>query len=648
MTVVVLLPRFFCPTGYRYAGYSIGHKESFCRRFFYCFFSAVWSYSGVCCREYVIFCRKEIWDEGGNVLKKLHTYIWEHKWGYLLAVSSLLIAVSLDLMSPQFTKHIVDDVIVGGDIPKLKWLLLGILGIGVGRCIFQYVKEYMFDYLGSTIASDMRKNLFRHIQSLSAEFFDRTGTGELMARVKEDVDKIWDGISFVSMLLIEVTVHTIIILFWMYRLDWRLALIPTLSMGVCGAIAIVMEKKLGAVYEAISEENAALNTVAEENLAGVRTVKAFAREKYEIGKFLSHNRRYYDLNMQQSKVFVKYDPYFSLVTKVLPLITVMSGGYFVIHREMTLGSLSAFLEYSNNIVWPMEMLGWLTNSASSAIASNRKIQKIYQEKPAVTEKARPVTKEQIAGKIEFSNVSFHKADGYEILKDVNFTVMPGKTVGIMGATGAGKSSIVYLLQRLYDVTGGSVKVDDTDVRDLSLKQLRSSISVVMQDVFLFSDSISENVKLGKRDSIDPEAVRKAAADARANSFIERMDQKYDTVIGERGVGLSGGQKQRISIARALAKKNPILVLDDSTSALDMETEHLIQETLETLKDTTKIIIAHRISAVKKADEIIVLDAGQVKERGTHESLIAQKGLYYETYLAQYGDILKAESERKEA
>lgn len=562
-------------------------------------------------------------------MKKLHTYIWEHKWGYLLAVSSLLIAVSLDLMSPQFTKHIVDDVIVGGDIPKLKWLLLGILGIGVGRCIFQYVKEYMFDYLGSTIASDMRKNLFRHIQSLSAEFFDRTGTGELMARVKEDVDKIWDGISFVSMLLIEVTVHTIIILFWMYRLDWRLALIPTLSMGVCGAIAIVMEKKLGAVYEAISEENAALNTVAEENLAGVRTVKAFAREKYEIGKFLSHNKRYYDLNMQQSKVFVKYDPYFSLVTKVLPLITVMSGGYFVIHGEMTLGSLSAFLEYSNNIVWPMEMLGWLTNSASSAIASNRKIQKIYQEKPAVTEKARPVTKEQIAGKIEFSNVSFHKADGYEILKDVNFTVMPGKTVGIMGATGAGKSSIVYLLQRLYDVTGGSVKVDDTDVRDLSLKQLRSSISVVMQDVFLFSDSISENVKLGKRDSIDPETVRKAAADARANSFIERMDQKYDTVIGERGVGLSGGQKQRISIARVFLKNPPILLLDEATSALDNESEILVGQSLDKLaKGRTTLTIAHRLTTIKNADRILVLGKSGIEEEGRHEELLAKKGIYY--------------------
>ncbi len=640
MTAVVSLPRFFIAVRCHYAGHWQQMKDPSAADFFVTFKRLL---PGA---RY--FLQKKIQDEGGNVLKKLHTYIWEHKWGYLFAVASLLIAVCLDLMSPQFTKHIVDDVIVGGDIPKLKWLLLGILGIGVGRCVFQYAKEYTFDYLGSTIASDMRKNLFRHIQSLSAEFFDRTGTGELMARVKEDVDKIWDGISFVSMLLIEVTVHTVIILFCMYRLNWKLALIPTLSMAVCGVIAVVMERKLGAVYEAISEENAKLNTVAEENLAGVRTVKAFAREKYEIGKFLSHNKRYYDLNMQQSKVFVKYDPYFSLVTKVLPLITVMSGGYFVIHGEMTLGSLSAFLEYSNNIVWPMEMLGWLTNSASSAIASNKKIGKIYQEKPAVVEKSQPVTKEKIAGKIEFSHVSFHKADGYEILKDVDFTVSPGKTIGIMGATGAGKSSIVYLLQRLYDATGGSVKVDDMDVRDMSLKQLRSSISVVMQDVFLFSDSISENVKLGKRDSIDPETVRKAAADARANSFIERMDRQYDTIIGERGVGLSGGQKQRISIARALAKKNPILVLDDSTSALDMETEHLIQETLETLNDTTKIIIAHRISAVKHADEIIVLDAGQVKERGTHEDLLAKKGLYYETYLAQYGDILKAESERKEA
>lgn len=581
-------------------------------------------------------------------MKKLRTYIWEHKWGYLFAVMSMLIAVCLDLLSPQFTKHIVDDVIVGGNIAKLKGLLIGIFLIGLGRCIFQYTKEYTFDRLSIEIASDMRRRLFDHIQSLSAEFFDRMSTGELMARVKEDIDRIWDGIGFVSMLLMEVCVHTIIILFCMYHLNWKLALIPTASMLICGTIAIVMEQKLGVVYEAISEENANLNTVAEENLAGVRTVKAFAREKYEIGKFLSHNQRYYELNMKQSKIFVTYHPYFTLVTKLLPLVMVMLGGYFVIYGKMTLGELSAFIEYSMNIVWPMEMLGWLTNSASSAIASNRKIQKIYEEKPAVVEKEHPVEKEQIKGKVEFNHVSFHKADGYEILHDVNFTVEPGKTIGIMGATGAGKSSIIYLLQRLYDATDGCVKVDDVDVRDMSLKQLRGSISMVMQDVFLFSDSINENVKLGKRDIIDMETVKQAAQDARASSFIEKMEHQYDTIIGERGVGLSGGQKQRISIARALAKKNPILVLDDSTSALDMETEHLIQETLEKLQNTTKIIIAHRISAVKNADEIIVLDSGSIKERGTHESLLEKKGLYYQTYLAQYGDILAQQEERKEA
>lgn len=581
-------------------------------------------------------------------MKKLHKYILEHKWNYLLAIVAMLIAVGLDLSAPQFTKHIVDDVIVGGDIAKLKFLLLGILSIGVGRCIFQYIKEYSFDYLGSTIASNMRKDLFLYIQGLSADFFDRTNTGELMARVKEDIDRIWEGISYVSMLLIEITVHTIIILFAMYRLNWLLALIPTIAMIICGFIALKMERKLGAVYEAISEENATLNTVAEENLAGVRTVKAFAREKYEISKFLSHNKRYYDLNMQQSKVFVKYYPYFSVITKLLPLLTIMFGGYFVIHGSMTLGALSAFLEYSMNIVWPMEMLGWLTNNASSAIASNKKIKKIYDERPSIREKEDPCNKEKIEGKIEFSNVSFHKADGYEILKGIDFTVEPGKTIGIMGATGAGKSSIIYLLQRLYDVTGGSIKIDDTDVRDMSIKQLRSSISVVMQDVFLFSDSISENVKLGKRSMIDFETVKQAAADAKANGFIERMDRQYDTVIGERGVGLSGGQKQRISIARALAKKNPILVFDDSTSALDMETESLIEETLEKLSNTTKIIIAHRISAVKNADEIIIMDSGSIKERGTHESLLAQKGLYYETYLAQYGDRIILEESREGA
>lgn len=569
-------------------------------------------------------------------MKKLSSYIWEHKFAYLLAICSLLISVSLDMLSPQLTRHIVDDVITGGEIHKLKYLLAGILCIGIGRCIFQYTKEYTFDVAGAKIMGEMRKNLFDHIQSLSADFFDRTGTGELMSRIKDDIDRIWDGLTFVGMLMIEVVVHTSIVLFCMYSLSWKLAIIPTICMALSALIAIVMENKLGAVYESISEENAQLNTVAEENLAGVRTVKAFAREKYEISKFLSHNKRYYDLNMQQSKVFVKYSPYISLITKLLPLSVLVSGGMLVMQGEITLGTLTAFIEYSMNIVWPMEMLGWLTNSLSSAIASNKKLKAIYREVPSVKNPDEPVILSEVKGKIEFANVSFHKADGYEILHDISFTIEPGKTLGIMGATGAGKSSLIYLLQRLYDVTDGAIYLDDVDIRKLSLKQLRSAVSLVMQDVFLFSDTITENVKLGKKALISDKAVQKAAKAAQAKGFIERMDKQYETVIGERGVGLSGGQKQRITIARALAKKDPILVFDDSTSALDMETEQQIQETLDKLAGTTKIIIGHRISALCRADEIIILENGSIKERGTHQSLLAQKGLYYQTYQAQYG------------
>ena len=554
-------------------------------------------------------------------MKKLSAYIWKNKLRYILAIGSMILAVSLDLMSPQLTKHIIDDVIVGGQIGKLKYLLAGILAIGVGRAVFQYIKEYTFDCLGSDIASSMRKDLFIHTQKLSQDFFDRTDTGELMSRIK----------------LIEVVIHTSIVLFCMYTTNVKLAIIPTVAMIFCGCIALIMERKLGAVYEEISEENAELNTVAEENLAGVRTVKAFAREKYEIEKFLNHNNRYYELNMKQSKVFVKYYPYFSVVTKILPLLTLLAGGKIVIDGRMSLGQLAAMVEYSNNIVWPMEMLGWLTNSFSSAIASNRKLKKIYNEVPTIKEKENPIILDEVKGKITFDHVAYGK-EGKHILRDVSFEVQPGETLGIMGETGSGKSTIINLMSRFYDADKGKICLDDVDIRDMKLSQVRESISQVMQDVFLFSDTIAENIKLGKKDYISEEEVEIASNNAQVSEFATKMKNKYNTVIGERGVGLSGGQKQRISIARAFAKKNPILILDDSTSALDMETEQQIQEALRKLDGVTKVIIAHRISAVKNADEIIILKDGIIAERGKHQQLLEKHGLYYETYQSQYGDV----------
>ncbi len=569
-------------------------------------------------------------------MKKIRTYLWEHKLAFGLAILAMIISISLDMLSPKLTQSMIDDVLLGGHMDLLTPLLLAYAGVGVGRFIFQYVKEYTFDLTGSKIAAQIRRAVFCHVQSLSTEFFNRTGTGELMSRIKDDVDHIWDGLTYVGMLMIEVIIHTSIVLFCMYSLNWKLAILPTIGMAASAAIAIYMEHRLDSVYESISEENATLNTVAEENLAGVRTVKAFAREKYEIGKFLSHNQRYYELNMEQSNIFVKYHPYISLISKILPISVLLFGGVQVMQGEFTLGELSAFFAYSNNIVWPMEMLGWLTNSLSYAVASNRRIQKLYGEKPAVKDPETPVVLSSVKGQITFEHVSFHKADQHEILHDISFTVKPGKTVGIMGTTGAGKSSLIYLLQRLYDVTDGAIYLDGVNIKDLSLHQLRGAMSFVMQDVFLFSDTILENVKLGKKDTLTLSSIKEASRRAQASSFIEKMENQYDTVIGERGIGLSGGQKQRITIARALARKAPVLVLDDSTSALDMETEQCIHDTLRELKDTTKIIIGHRISAVCHADEILILENGQIVERGTHDELLAKKGHYYQTFVAQYG------------
>ncbi len=568
-------------------------------------------------------------------MRRIRVYIGKNWYLYLFAISCMICAIVLDMLYPKITQSIVDDVILNGRQQLLTKLLAGIVLVGIGRSVCGYLKEFLFDVLASKIASLLRKDLFGHIQTLSAGYFDNANTGELMARVKDDVDKIWNALGFVGMLTIEVTIHVSFVLYCMFQLSYQLALIPLAAMAICGITAVIMERRLDGVYEEISEENAALTTVAEENLAGVRTVKAFVREKHEIAKFLSHNERYYELNITQSKIMVRYYPYFQFIGKALPVFMAVLGGSFVIKNRLTLGALVAFIEYSRNCTWPMEMMGWLTNDLSAAVASYKKLQKIFDEEPEIKDQAEARVLERIEGEVAFEHVSFG-LDGKQILSDIDFKIPAGHTLGIMGATGSGKSSLISLLQRFYDADEGVVRLDGADVRTLTLRQLRGSINVVLQDVFLFSDTIEENIKMGKRRQLAMKEVRKAAQDAQASGFIEKMDEQYQTVIGERGVGLSGGQKQRISIARALSKQSPVLVMDDSTSALDMETEHEIQKMLQELGHTTKIIIAHRISAVCHADEILYLENGCIAERGTHQELMEKRGLYFQTFEAQYG------------
>ena len=603
----------------------------------------------------------------------LGRYFKKYAFLYVLAVLAMTVATWLDMIAPIIVQHIVDDVLVAHNIEPLKMLLLGILAIGVGRCIFQYTKEFLCDYCGSKIASEVRINLFQKIQSLSANFFDGINSGELMSRVKDDVDRIWDIAAFMGILMAEVVIRTGITMFYLLRLNWKLALLPIFGMIGAGIIAICMEKKLDEVYGNIAQENSELNNTAAENLAGVRTVKAFAREDFERKKFHKHNQKYYELNIDQSKIFVHYNPMVQAITRLMPAITLFLGGlavistssaaatnaandsafasgamsfgkWFVVGEKLTIGQLMAIIQFVGNMMWPMEMLGWLTNGLSSAKASVKRLNKIYAENPEIVDNEKLSSDSQlqdalftsfdISGDICFENVTYKNGER-EILKDVYFEIKAGQTLGIMGATGSGKTTIINLLKRMYDVSEGSIKLDGIDIREIPLPALRRAVACVMQDVFLFSDSIDGNIKLGERDTMTTPTVRMALEKAQASSFVDKMPEGIDTVIGERGVGLSGGQKQRITIARALARKTPILVLDDSTSALDTETEQEIQGVLNDLHGMTKIIIGHRISSVRKADKIIVLEGGKIAEMGTHDELLRLNGLYKETYDSQF-------------
>ena len=572
---------------------------------------------------------------------------------YLIAFLAMCASTLLDMAAPLIVQHIVDDVLIGGNMGLLRLLLGGILAIGIGRFVFQYTKEFLCDWCGSKIASEVRINLFQKIQSLSANFFDGINSGELMSRVKDDVDRIWEIASFMGILMAEVVVRTASTMFFIFRINWQLALIPAAGMLAAAVIAILMERRLDSLYGDLEQENSEMNNTAAENLAGVRTVKAFAREGFEITKFHRHNQKYYELNIEMSRVFVRYNPIIQLITRLLAVVTLLLGGYLVINgsplaggKTLSIGELMAFLQYVSGIVWPMEMLGWLTNGFSHAGASVKRLNKIYAQVPGIQEESALAAAQDeglaehllpaidLNGDVAFEHVSY-RAGGRDILSDVSFSIQAGQTLGIMGATGAGKTTVINLLKRMYDATEGCIRLDGIDIRELPLPTLRRAVACVMQDIFLFSDTIDGNVRLGSKDSMTTAEVRRALRNSRSAEFVDKMTEHEQTVIGERGIGLSGGQKQRITIARALARRTPVLVLDDSTSALDTETEQEIQGVLASLHGMTKIIIAHRISAVCKADKIIVLDGGKIAECGTHEELLAKGGLYKETYDSQY-------------
>lgn len=575
-------------------------------------------------------------------MRRLKKYIKNNLIYFTLAIFSAILALSLDMFNPKIVQEIIDKVIIKNEVRELSKLLTFLVIITLSRVILSYCKEYFMDLGGSSLAYQLRLDLFKHLQTLPFSFFDGINTGELMSRIKEDIENIWFAFGFGIMFFVEQIFYFIIASIILFSINWKLTLLILSLMPLIGYIAYSLEIKVDEVYGEISDQGVRMNTTAQEDIAGIRVVKSFAREKYEIEKFFKENHRNYELNVKQAKIWARYGPWMDFLTNISVALTITMGGLLVIRESMSIGTLVAFSSYVYMLVWPMRLGGWLVNMLSQCRASLRKIEKLFNEKSERKSIGNPLILKEIKGDITFKNVSFKYKDKF-VLRNISFDLKAGNTLAIMGVTGSGKTTLINLLGRFYEPWEGEILIDGIDIRRIDLNILRENLAYIPQDVFLFSDTISENIKLGK--NVSQEDIIKALKDARAYNFSMSLPEKLDTVIGERGIGLSGGQKQRISIARALVRWAKILILDDATSSLDMETEYYIQRAIEKYKGITKIIIAHRVSAVKNADEIIILEDGEVVERGNHNQLLESKGRYYQIYQEQYGKyVLNLEEE----
>lgn len=580
-----------------------------------------------------------------DVLRQLKAFYLPEKKFLIASILFLMCATALGLVYPNLLRYLIDDVIRPKNfelVPQLSLIVVGVISL---KALNQFLHGFFGGRLGNRVAYRLRNALYDKLQTLSFQYYDKAKTGDLMSRLTADLEAIRNFIGFGFAQILNMVLMIAFGGAMMLFINWQLTIITLITIPVLGFLAIRFEKLIHPAFREMRQAMSNLTTAVQENITGVRTVKSFARETHEVTKFSIRNEAYQKNQIGAASLWAKFFPAMELTANMSAVILLIAGGIMVVNESLQLGEFVAFFSLIWYIIGPMWGLGFHINNYTQFKASGERVLGLLNEHVHVksTENAIILTQEKVNGHVRFENVTFNYPDKSAALTDINIDAPAGSVVGLLGATGSGKSTIIQLLMRAYNVKNGRITLDGIDIRQLDVETLRVQIAPVFQETFLFSASIRDNIAYGVR-NVTQEEIERAAMLAKAHEFIMELPLGYDTIVGERGMGLSGGQKQRIAIARALIKNPRILILDDATSAVDMETEHEIQAGFkELMAGRTTFIIAHRISSLRHADEIIVLDKGHIVQRGKHSELIAVPGPYRETYNIQYADFVARES-----
>jgi ATP-binding cassette subfamily B multidrug efflux pump len=574
-----------------------------------------------------------------RLMRRLLTYIRPYSKSAALAVFYILAASGLSVLQPYLTKLAIDRYIRSNDLHGLTLIALCYLGTLAAVFALSFGQTWVMNLMGQRIMFDMRMQIFRHLQGMDVAFFDKNPVGRLMTRVTTDVDAL-NELFTAGVITVFGDICTLVgIVITLFLLNYKLALAIFSVIPLLFAVTFLFKIKVRDSFRQVRTAVASINTFLQENITGTAVVQLFSQEEKQYDRFTHINRDHLDANLRSIFYYAIFYPLLELIGAIAVALIVWYGGLQVFAGTLTIGSLVAFVQYSDRFFRPISDLSEKYTILQSAMASSERIFKLLDTTPEISSPQRPELLAPRSGAVEFKNVYFSYNPDEEVLHDISFRVEAGEKVALVGATGAGKSSIIALLSRFYDVQKGEILVDGINIRHMDLHALRQSIGVVLQDVFLFSGSVADNIRVGNPD-ISFEKVRRAAETVHASNFIEALERGYDTPVGERGSSLSVGQKQLLAFARALAYEPKILVLDEATSSIDTETELLIRDALQKLlAGRTSIVIAHRLSTVQNADRIVVLHHGSIREMGTHQELLKLKGIYWRLYQLQYKDQL---------